>query len=368
MREQIVQSLISQGVSKIYYIEYDFQVEKNPLLKNDNILYYIYDLSVSPLNYEYIAALCLAEIKRIEVGASFVHPIIIQPNKKGLYDMSRDALTGAHSYVEKDNYWFLYNVILLGAGLLPSTRGVTLCHDKEEAKKIVSEINDQWVYPEKSLIDSPKEFKIMPNIYTLANKVLPAESAPLRSEESSLQFVDQWLVENKIDSSELITITLRESSYASERNSNISVWLEVARKIKSRGYTPVFVRDTHSDFMEREVLNGYIVFHEASWNVLLRMAFYERAYLNMSVNTGTLHLCQFNSCANYLGFIYLSNNRGASVVGSKNYVESEGISIGAQYGGAGEFQKLIWGGNNDLNVIVSEFDLMCDKIKRKFDA
>jgi hypothetical protein len=46
-------------------------------------------------------------------------------------------------------------------------------------------------------------------------------------------------------------------------------------------------------------LAGFPVLGEAAWNVGLRMALYERAYLCIGVNTGPMGLCWLNANTNY---------------------------------------------------------------------
>ena len=362
IREQIMSTLGKNGVKKIYYVDYNFSLTKLDNNNFEKILYYIYDLSVSPLNYEYIAALCLAENKRIELGASMVQPVIVPADKGGVFDMSREALTAASSFVEKDNFWFLNNVLLLGTALLPSAKGVILCPQRKEVKRMISGVDEQLIYPGKEFIDNPVEMKIMPRLYSLAREKDSAGLAPLKSSESSLKFIEQWANGKNITPDLLVTITLRESSYAPERNSDLNVWLSVAENLRDKGFYPVFIRDTHADFSVVDDFDDYIVFHEASWNVLLRMAVYEYAYINLTVNTGSLHLCMFNRYANYIGFIYVSDSSVGSSVGTEKYYRAEGISIGEQYGVATNFQKLVWGGGDNFRSILSEFYQMDKKL------
>jgi hypothetical protein len=46
-------------------------------------------------------------------------------------------------------------------------------------------------------------------------------------------------------------------------------------------------------------MRGFAALPEAAWNVPLRMALYERAYLNLGVNNGPMGLCWLNETTRY---------------------------------------------------------------------
>src|SRR5262245_63366675 len=48
-----------------------------------------------------------------------------------------------------------------------------------------------------------------------------------------------------------------------------------------------------------QVLRDFLVFPEAAWNVPLRMALYERAFVNLGVNNGPMGLAWLNARACY---------------------------------------------------------------------
>jgi len=88
---------------------------------------------------------------------------------------------------------------------------------------------------------------------------------------------------------------------------------------------------------------------------------YERALLNMTVNTGTISLCYFNKNVRYLNFIYISD----IATGKEEYHKLSGTPYGSQYPASGPFQRWVWGGSDDCTVLVSEFDKMVKAIEMK---
>ena len=93
---------------------------------------------------------------------------------------------------------------------------------------------------------------------------------------------------------------------------------------------------------------------------MLRMALYETAFLNMTVNTGTVALCMFNAKVRYINFVYISDE---DYSGSERFHEAAGTPVGSQYPGASKYQKIVWGGGGDCKKIVMEFIDMADLIK-----
>ena len=84
------------------------------------------------------------------------------------------------------------------------------------------------------------------------------------------------------------------------RNSNLSAWVAFARGLDASRYCPVFVPDTN-DTIEGlpEELRDFAVFPEAAWNIALRMALYERAFLNLEVYNGPMDLAWLNARVRY---------------------------------------------------------------------
>jgi len=91
--------------------------------------------------------------------------------------------------------------------------------------------------------------------------------------------------------SDPIVITLRETRYSPERNSNINAWLEFARRRRDEGHNVVFVRDTAK---AHEPLDDFATYPEASLDLITRAALYSAAKCNMIVANGPAELLQFS--------------------------------------------------------------------------
>ena len=354
VRKDLVDVLEISGFDKISCVDNSFSVnvlEANH--ENSNIMHFIYDLSVNALNYEFVVSLVHADSERKRLGFKWLHPVIIYSNNSPVFDLSRESIRSEGAVLESSNYWFIYNVIIPSMSLLPSCKGYTLFESRSEALRVI-DLYSGSMFPVDYSIGSPVELD------SIRNTCLgDGYGQPLKSNQSSISFVQQWIDMFDFDRDKCIVITLRQNLLSEERNSDMSAWKCFADKVRVNGYVPIFVKDTYSDF-DADDLNGYSVFSPASWNIFLRMALYEVCYLNMTVNTGTIALCMFNKNVRYINFAYVSDEHYA---GSYEFHEASGSHIGSQYPGSSSFQKTVWGGGDSCDVIFNEFMGMVDKIE-----
>src|SRR6185312_15262811 len=96
--------------------------------------------------------------------------------------------------------------------------------------------------------------------------------------------------------------------------------------------------------------DGLPVFHEAAVAVGLRMALYERAYLNLGVNNGPMGLCWLNRRTRYITFKILSE---AAAQTTPEYMEFLGFEIGQSLPFATPLQRWVWE-EDTLEVIKRE--------------
>lgn len=88
-----------------------------------------------------------------------------------------------------------------------------------------------------------------------------------------------------------LVITLRETRYSPERNSDIASWLEFARRRQDDGLNVIFVRDTAK---ADEALEDFPIWPEASRDLMIRAALYSAAKCNLIVANGPAELLQFS--------------------------------------------------------------------------
>jgi hypothetical protein len=186
-----------------------------------------------------------------------------------------------------------------------------------------------------------------------------AQVAVLRATPADLRSVEAWLAAQGCDRP-VVTITLRGYNYVSGRNSNTHAWATFARQLRDSRFSVVVVPDTEQCFSGiPPELRGLRIFSEAAVTLGLRMALYERAYLNLGVNNGPMGLCWLNARTRYLTFKILS---GEAPHTSAEYMRFLGFEIGRSLPFATEWQRWVWA-DDDLPVIQHAFDDMVARLE-----
>lgn len=354
LQRKIIQELEDKGVKSLFYVDYSTNFYAEEPKSSGSTLYFFYDLSVNALNFEYLNSLCHAESIRLKLGFDYIHPVIVPQHSHSVFDLSRTAVTGKQ---ESDNSWFMDNVVVPANSLLSSIYGLSLFRSRIEVDKFQKLVAND-VFPQGYSVTTPIELDSSRFLYDESNNK-DVHQLPFRATSTAKIFVQQWLSKYGIDSnSKIVVITLREVAYQTERNSDISVWKEYAEEINKLGYTPVFIRDTYAAFNDED-FSGFHVFHEAAWNIFLRIAIYELAFLNMMSCTGPHVLCTYNRRTRYIIFNTLTDE---GYVGSKEYLEAGGVQVGEQYFARGAFQHAVWGMDKTSDSIMKEFLDMASKI------
>ena len=104
------------------------------------------------------------------------------------------------------------------------------------------------------------------------------------------------------------------------------------------------------------------VFEGGPINLELRMALYERSYLNLGSSTGPMALYVLNEKTPYLIFKILTPDVPQATA---EWLTNLGIEIGAErHSFATPYQRLVWE-DDDLDVIRREFQTMCETLEMR---
>src|SRR5579871_816161 len=108
----------------------------------------------------------------------------------------------------------------------------------------------------------------------------------------------------------------------------------------------------------RPDLAGFLDFREASWNLGLRAAIYQTAWLNLGIDGGPMGLCWLIEQARYLMFKKILPDVPQATIEA---ITARGYRVGEQPPFVGRFQKWVWE-PDDLDVIRREFDAMAAQL------
>ena len=311
---------------------------------DDELLYLIYDLEICDITYSFTMMLVDAEFEaKKQRKKGFV--VVIVPTSAS---RRPDLIFGEYDSVIDDHskLWRLQNIIMPLISLSPCCRGTYVLPRRDDVLELV------------------KKHEVYPYLYDGVN--LRAPGAPdlmykkldrpnlvegLRALPQGLRYVREWLQVNRIQTP-VVTITIRSSPFDKPRNSDIEAWSKFASYLLVSGYHAVVIPDTDNAFGKESALEGASIFRDCSWNMGLRAAIYETAFLNFFVPNGCGALAVFNPSCSY---IYMNMLPVGSIVTTEEAYKAVGHKIGDDYKFATEQQRLCWKPDTFENIKF-EFD------------
>jgi hypothetical protein len=328
---------------------------KSAMPKQHSALVAFYDLRVAPITFDFLWFLAGADLRRRRLGLLELHVVIVPGPHHGV----RAERDDYEEVIDPDaRRWRIHNILIPACALLPVPCAITLTSSREQASALRSAAG-RHVYPigYETILPIPHH----PSDCLTAARTENAPIAVLRSEGEALRAVDDWLKARGKGTSRLVTITLRGYSYMPARNSSLKDWVVFAEGLDPASFFVVFVPDTEQTLRPPLAeLVKFPVFSEASWNIGLRMALYERAYLNLGVNGGPMGLCWLNAKTRYITFRMITDSVPQATA---EYSRSLGFEIGASLPFATEFQKWLWEEDDSQAFIEREFCAMVDRIE-----
>jgi hypothetical protein len=255
---------------------------------NSNTLLFCYDLAVCPDTFDFIEFLAQAEIIRRKSHLVYLDVMIIRAGDESL---TPDA-DYVSAYLSAEQRAFKVHEILLGGcRLMPSVRNIYFVN-RSNAVPLVR--NYPRVYPERY-----HPYHVVRPVYILPES--PEAFFPmLQVPENAKKLVSEYL--RRFAGRRVVTITLREYGYIAARNSNIGEWIRFARSLGA-DYQVIFIPDAYTyDSPFRDEIKGFEVFDAACWNLPIRAAIYEAAWMNLGVVAGPLAISLYLEKANTLFF------------------------------------------------------------------
>jgi len=323
-------------------------------------LYAFYDLEVMSASFDIIPFLILAEKCRMSQGLKAMHIVIVPGSQQGFAkgyfeyykNMTPDKEKIRFAYLE----WRVRNILVPCCWLMPSCKQLTVCSSRSDAKDIENLLAEH-IFPDHYLVNVP----VNPNknIYQMGVTPDYPHIPSLSATQTGCDFVLNWM-NTHCKGKKVVTITLRETSYEIDRNSNTKDWIRFARTIDQDNYLPVIIRDTEVAFQFiPEEMTGLTIFYEASWNMEIRAALYQMSYLNLFSSGGPMILSWFNNKCRCLIFKLITKTIDITTEKQLDFI---GLTAGDQPLYFSKFQKLVWD-DDQYEVIKKEFDEMCIKIE-----
>lgn len=311
-----------------------------------------YDLSVSPITYDFVWPLVEAERLRRLYGLDDIKVVVVPGRYLGVRREDDDYEDAVDVEARR---WRLHHTIVQLCRLLPTVGGLTVCASRLEAT-VHRAVFARRVYPRRYWPAFPLAHRPS-DILDVARRGEPVP-LPLRATEQGLRYVRPWLRRHAAGRRPVV-ITLRRYHYMPARNSDLDAWVAFAQRMDKSIYVPIFVQDTETALDALPpALASFPVMAEASWNLDLRMALYESAYVNLLVNNGPHGLCLFSDSCRYVMFKILTPSVRQT---TEAYMRFLGFEIGLTPPFAGPLHKWVWE-DDRLDVIEREFEIACKAI------
>jgi hypothetical protein len=318
-----------------------------------DVLFAFYDLQVAPVTFDFLWFLAAADLERRRLGLESVHVVIVPGSHDGVrrerddYELVIDA-TARQARIQ--------NILIQACRVLPSCDGLTLATSRAEAAFLRSVVA-RHILP----VDYELALPVFPGPHSCLQAAHQGQHgiACLRAPAEELRTVDAWLKAHA-GTRRVVTITLRRYGYMQRRNSNLPAWVAFARGLDASRYCPVFVPDTNDTIegLPKE-LRDFQVFTEAAWNVPLRMALYERAFVNLGVNNGPMGLAWLNARVCYATLKIETADVPQSSLG---FIRSFGFEPGKSLPFATPVQEWVWEDDTE-EAITKTFERLTQRVE-----
>lgn len=297
---------------------------------NKNTAFAIWDLKVCPTTFDFVNFLCHVESERQSRAFENFQVVIIP----GLVNGFRDT----NSYSSENKKWRIGNILGPLANLQEHCSGVYNCGTREEAYRILKDIPREQILPDGYSVESPKRFYSWNETFYRINSGLNLQT--LRSQAEPRRMVREWL-KKAACGKKVVTVTLRESTYEVERNSNIAEWTKFLGQLNKNEIFPIVLRDQEKSLENSNEWKdaGAEFFEPAIWDVELRQALYEYSYLNLFVNNGPFVMALLSENIRYAVFKMVTEE---VVVTSEERLKNYGWILGEDFPNSGLLQKIIW--------------------------
>ncbi|TDF39460.1 hypothetical protein EYS14_08055 [Alteromonadaceae bacterium M269] len=259
---------------------------------NDEVLHCVYDLNNCLVTFDFFLYLVNAEIERIKRGLQFIKVHIVLPldGTEGSTNLEDSTFrNGEHADID----YILGRVSGIIEPLCQCHKKVLSVsrHTRDDFAAYCTALGEFEAFPvdfsNSRLLRQYYYSNIESDLRHYAHELEGFVSAP----KSTIELVDRFLSEFG-EGRKPIVITLREYDFQHHRNSKHDDWVRFIENLDHQEYFPIIVRDTYKVYAPFPETKAYI-FNEASIDLKVRMALYQRAYLNLSVNCGPSSLFYF---------------------------------------------------------------------------
>ncbi len=324
-------------------------IKEKKFNKSKNDIYAFLDLNNFRSTFDVVGFLLYCKIKSLKKKLTIIIFRNI-PNEVSINPAKEKDFIGSHdsTKIREDN------IVKVCLDIIEDFNPkIIFISDRNEANDYLS-LSPEYKIPPNAQIDKIidwDKYYIYINKFYLKYNTRPSLKAPSHYNNLVKLFIKKNEIKKKI-----ITITLRDSSYFPLRNSTIDNWKKVYRYLEENDYYPIILDDMENISIDskKNELMGYNTYNFANIDQRLRLALYEEAFLNLSVNHGPSQLLIYSKYCNFLIFKHYVNDE-TSPASLERIEKITGLKKNEQYPFFNNKQKLVWNINDDYELIIDEF-------------
>lgn len=320
------------------------------------VVHAVYDIEKHPISYDIAFFLQASEIyKKIHNADDLLTSILWPKDIKNCPGVSKDA----DMAVNADARSFRIKHVMMQMVDLFESQAVIQVKDRSLPESLFdfSEKNPRIIpFP-------PPEVVHHSYYYRLVNEN-PELVSGFSASAQAHQYVDDFIRSNGLGPN-ILCITLRQYKFDPQRNSDMPAWEAFLDRVDQKKYSIVVIPDTDQfSNSDSRMLRDHVTFTPACFDVDLRFALYERAFLNMFVNNGPGTVAGLNPKIRFLKFKLLAPNVPHC---TKEFLLELGYEIGKSPEYMNKFQKWVWK-DDDVETLWSEFKKMESLIESSQDV
>jgi hypothetical protein len=219
----------------------------------------------------------------------------------------------------------------------------------------------QSIDPECNLLNFPGEERPHHTEYYRIVNANPTLVNGFTASPQALRYIKMWLSTFTTSAKRLICISIRDYPFDTQRNSKLGEWVKFIDSLDKDKYEVIIVPDTDQiGAYETSPLGPYRAFWPACFDVDLRFALYELAFLNLGVNNGPMTASSLNKKVRYLMFKLVVPGVPHC---TEEFISWSGYPVGSSPVYGSDLQKWVWE-DDDFPVILREFNAMVSQIQQ----
>lgn len=275
----------------------------------------IYDLKRSPITFDFVTFLAIADCYRQFHRYDRIHLTILVDGFRTLSD--RDLQISV-----EEKLWRVNGILLQCASICPSVKELTVTDE-----------------------EAGKEYHFPPGYPHASTPYLPLFLWPFRKDTKPSECFKSPPFAHDLVPQADVTLTVRSSKYFRERNVDLSDWMKFHGYLRDKGYKVAVIPDQEDAETYSFDWHGD-VYAPAAFDMRLRLAAYEAAKMNVGSAHGPFSVL-FYTHAPYLMFDHLRNNVNTASWHEKGY----GFPVGGQHAWSNADQIITWEDSTVDNLI-----------------